>query len=278
MARRAIDRARRLTAGAVRVLPRRVRAELQRALATNDAAAGGNVYERLYDAQGRVMAPGSSIGAGDFDLIGRKELGLLRMEQLRPTDTLVDLGCGTGRLAVHVIPTLAGGHYVGIDIAASMLDHARALIETRHPSPPCRVTWQQQRSEVFDLADASVDVMCAFSVFTHMEHEDTYRYLVSARRVVRPGGRFLFSCLPLSLEAARDIFLESASRDHAARWASVRNVTTTVEMMETLATMAGWIVRRWYAGDARVIETPGEPAPQSLGQSTCVLERPATQR
>jgi hypothetical protein len=31
---------------------------------------------------------------------------------------------------------------------------------------------------------------------------------VSARRVVRPGGRFLFSCLPLSLEAARDIFLE----------------------------------------------------------------------
>lgn len=278
MARRAIDRARRLTAGAVRVLPRRVRAELQRALATNDAAAGGNLYERLYDAQGRVMAPGSSIGAGDFDLIGRKELGLLRMEQLRPTDTLVDLGCGTGRLAVQVIPTLAGGHYVGIDIASSMLDHARALIEARHPAPPCRVTWQQQRSEVFDLADASVDVMCAFSVFTHMEHEDTYRYLVSARRVVRPGGRFLFSCLPMSLTAARNIFLESAGRDQAERWATVRNVTTTTDMMETLATMAGWTVRGWYAGDARVIETPGETAPQSLGQATCVLERPAATR
>lgn len=278
MARRAIDRARRLTAGAVRVLPLRVRAELQRALATNDAAAGGNVYERLYDAQGRVMTPGSSIGAGDFDLIGRKELGLLHMEQLRPTDTLVDLGCGTGRLAVHVIPTLAGGHYVGIDIAQSMLDHARTLIHARHPSPACRVTWQQQRSEVFHLPDASVDMMCAFSVFTHMEHEDTYRYLVSARRVVRPGGRFLFSCLPMSLAAARDIFLESTSRDLAARWASVRNVTTTTEMMETLATMAGWTVRRWYAGDARVIETPGEAGPQSLGQSTCVLERPSSPR
>lgn len=278
MTRRAIDRARRLTAGAVRVLPRRVRAELQRALATNDAAAAGNVYERLYDAQGRVMAPASSIGAGDFDLIGRRELGLLRMEHLRPTDTLVDLGCGTGRLAVHVIPTLTGGHYVGIDIAQSMLDHAQALIAARHPSPPCRVTWQQQRTEVFHLPDASVDMMCAFSVFTHMEHEDAYRYLVSARRVVRPGGRFLFSCLPMSLAAARDVFLESASRDHSARWASVRNVTTTVEMMETLATMAGWTVHRWYPGDAPVIETPGEPHPGALGQATCVLERTAPGR
>lgn len=278
MARRAIDQARALTAGAVRVLPRRVRAELQRALSTQDAAASGNLYERLYDAQGRVMAPGASIGAGDFDLIGRKELGLLRMEELRPTDTLVDLGCGTGRLAVHLIPTLVGGHYVGIDIAPSMLDHARALIEARHPSPPCRVSWQQQRSEVFALPDASVDMMCAFSVFTHMEHEDTYRYLVSARRVVRPGGRFLFSCLPMSLAAALNIFLESAARDLAARWASVRNVTTTVEMMETLAALAGWTVRRWYEGDAREIETPGETVRHALGQSTCVLERPAPAR
>jgi hypothetical protein len=72
VARRAIDRARRFTAGAVRVLPRRVRAELQRALATGDAAASGNTYERLYDAQGRAMR---LVGAGDFDLIGRKELG-----------------------------------------------------------------------------------------------------------------------------------------------------------------------------------------------------------
>ena len=165
----------------------------------------------------------------------------------------MDLGCGTGRLAVHAIPTLAGGHYVGIDIAQSMLDHARALIDTRHPSPPCRVTWQQQRDDTFQLPDASADMMCAFSVFTHMEHEDTFRYLVSARRVVRPGGRFLFSCLPMSLAAARDIFRESASRTLAERWATVRNVTTTPEMMETLATMAGWTVRGWYASRRELV-------------------------
>ena len=81
-----------------------------------------------------------------------------------------------------------------------------------------------------------------------------------------------------TLAAARDIFRESASRTLAERWATVRNVTTTPEMMDTLATMAGWTVRGWYAGDARVIETPGESDRLSLGQSTCVLERPTDAR
>lgn len=263
-----------MAAGALRVLPRRVRRELLRALSTG-AGGGASVYERQYDAQGRAMSPATSIGGGDFDLIGRIELGLLQMEGLRPTDTLVDLGCGTGRLAVHAIPELAGGHYIGIDIAASMLDHARAAVGQRHPSPPCQVTWLHQTTEAFDLRDASVDVMCAFSVFTHMEHEDAYRYLEAARRVVRPGGRLLFSCLPMSLEAARGIFTASAALDHQARWQAVRNVTTTTELMECLAGMAGWTVLRWYDGDRRVIRTPGEATERALGQSTCVLERPA---
>ena len=267
-----------MAAHAARLLPGRVRGELQRALSSGTSASGDNVYQQLYEAQGRDLSPAASIGAGDFDRIGRIELGLLQMEGLRPTDTLVDLGCGTGRLAVQVIPQLAGGHYVGIDIAESMLGHARALIDARHPAPPCTVRWQRQTTEAFDLPDASVDLLCAFSVFTHMEHEDTFRYLVAARRVLRPGGRLLFSCLPISLAAGREIFADSATRDLAGRWAVVRNVTTTIEMIETLATMAGWKVRRWYAGDARVITTPGEAQPCALGQSTCVLERPPMAR
>lgn len=132
-----------MAAGAASLLPGRLRGELQRALSTDTGSGGDNAYQRLYEAQGRAMAPASSIGAGDFDRIGRLELGLLQMEGLSPTDTLVDFGCGTGRLAVHVIPQLAGGRYVGIDIAASMLDHARALVERRHPAPPCTVRWQR---------------------------------------------------------------------------------------------------------------------------------------
>ncbi len=207
-----------------------------------------------------------------FDLVGRVELGLLLGEGLRPEHTLVDFGCGTGRLAVHVIPYLHGGHYIGIDVSRPMLDGARRRVARVVPAPPARVSWIQQTRPVFPLPDRSVDVICAFSVFTHVEHEDTYRYLADARRIIRPDGRFVFSCLPLSLPIARTIFLREAGRDFRARWAKVRDVATSVDLMEAIARLAGWTPVRWYAGDRANIRMPETGELSALGQSTCVLE------
>jgi ubiquinone/menaquinone biosynthesis C-methylase UbiE len=91
------------------------------------------------------------------------------MEGLKPGDTLVDLGCGTGRLAVHAIPWLGeGGRYIGIDISKTMLAQARRLIDQRIPSPSCSVEFLHQTTPHFPLLNKSVDMVCAFSVFTHM--------------------------------------------------------------------------------------------------------------
>ena len=220
-----------------------------------------------------MRVPEESIGGGDFDLIGRIELGLLLLADLRPGDTVVDLGCGTGRLAAHLIPFLSAGRYVGIEISRNMLrDAAR---RTAGLGGGCVVEWKHQVRPRFELSPSSVDLLCAFSVFTHMEAEDTYRYFESALAVVRPGGKLVFSCLPLSLPGARKIFLDSAQQDLQARWSGVRNFVTSEAMMESLAAMAGWQVVRWYRGDQPVVAVDGRPEPQALGQSTCVLQRPA---
>ncbi len=251
-----------------------VRNWLLETLAEAAAAAGkSELYERLNEKQGKAVPPDSSIGAGDFDLFGAVELQLLRNHGLQPGDTVVDFGCGTGRLAVHLIPVLEGGRYIGIDIAPSMLDHAQRRVHQRVPSPRCDIVWVKQISPRFDLAADSVDMICAFSVFTHMEHEDTHNYLAAALRVVRPGGTFVLSCLPMDLAVAREIFLAQARLDLSARWASVRNVTTTVEMIERVAKCAGWDVVRWYRGDEPNIDLPGR-GQCALGQSSCVLVRP----
>ncbi len=223
-----------------------------------------------------MRAPEQSIGGGDFELLGKIELGLLLLEGLRPGDTAADLGCGTGRLAVHLVPFLDAGRYVGIEISRNMLrDAAR---RTAGLARGCVVEWKHQVSPRFDLAAASVDMLCAFSVFTHMEPEDTYRYFTSALEVVRPGGKLVFSCLPLSLPAARKIFLDSAQLDLQARWSGVRNFVTTEEAMESLAVMAGWQVVRWTRGDQPTVIVEGRAEPQALGQSTCVLQRPAREQ
>ena len=253
------------------LLPPAVRSRVERAIA--GVRGLGNFYERVYERQAVTLPPDDSIGRGDFDLIGKVELALLLLEGVQPGDRVIDLGCGTGRLAVHLIPYLRSGRYLGIDISRTMLKEAVRRVEGIKSG--CTVEWRHQRTSRFELPDASADAICAFSVFTHMEAEDTYRYFRDSLRVVRPGGKLIFSCLPLSLEASRGIFLQQAELDLAQRWAGVRNVVTTEESMEALAAMTGWKVLRWYRGDQPSVAVPGMPVPQALGQSTCVLQRPS---
>ena len=229
-------------------------------------------YETLYESIARKLPPTQSIGGGDFELIGRIELGGLLMEGLKSGDTVVDLGCGTGRLAVHVIPRLErAGRYIGFDISKTMLAHARTLVGEKIPSPLCSVEFVHQTTPNFPLPDKSVDMVCAFSVFTHMEHEDNYRYLRGVRRIIKDEGRFIYSCLPMDLADSREVFLQQAYMDACDRWTSVRSVTTSRELMDTIARMAGWEPVRWYPGDEPSIRLPDSSELREPGQSYCVL-------
>lgn len=223
-------------------------------------------YEALYDTMARELPPTHCIGCvedGDFERVGRAELALLLNAGLKPGDTLVDFGCGTGRLAVHVIPWLADdGRYVGIDISKTMLAHARVMVDERVSSHRCSFEFLHQTTPDFPMPDQSVDMICAFSVFTHMEHEDSYRYLRSTRRIVKEGGKLIYSCLPMEeLAFARQTFEQEASVDAVERWSRVRNVTTSRDLMDTIARMAGWEPMLWNSGHP---EQPG-------AQSSCVL-------
>jgi ubiquinone/menaquinone biosynthesis C-methylase UbiE len=206
-----------------------------------------------------------------FDTVGRLELEVLKWEGLQPTDTLVDLGCGTGSLAVHAIPTLAGGHYVGIDISRAMLDAARKRIEETVPEPPCRVSWIHQTTPDFALETDSVDMVCAFSVINHMEHEGAYLYLKEALRIVRPGGRFVFSCLPVHTERAREVSFKSAGMDMQTRHRKVRHVVTSRDLMTDIIRLAGWTPVRWYDGDEEIqLSESGDS--HRFPQSVLILE------
>ncbi len=226
-------------------------------------------YESLYEAHARSTGD-DGVGGGDYDVMGVIELDVLRAEGLQPTSTLLDFGCGNGRLAVHAVPYLDHGTYIGTDIAPTFLAHAAHRIVAAKGTSSCDVKLVHQVGEQFDLADQSVDLACAFSVFTHMEHEDMYRYLVQFKRIMRPDGRFVISCLPLTLADAGPIFLNEASMDPIARWQRVRNVTTSVELVNEIARLAGWRVLRWLPGnEGQALSTSGEM--RRLGQSIVVL-------
>jgi SAM-dependent methyltransferase len=237
--------------------------------ATAAPAVSRGSYGELYEDHARATGD-DGVGGGDYDVMGEIELDVLRAEGLAPTSTLLDFGCGNGRLAVHAAPYLSEGSYIGTDVAPTFLDHARRRIDARAHTGDVRLL--QQHGESFDIASGSVDMVCAFSVFTHMEHEDLYRYLVAFQRLVRPGGKVVISCLPLRLLEAQPIFLAEASLDPVARWQRVRNVVTTEDLVERIAAIADWRVVKWLPGDeGQAVSERGEV--RRLGQSIVVLTR-----
>lgn len=227
-------------------------------------------YADLYERHAQQLPPETSIGDGDFDRIGRIELSILIDAGLAPSSYLLDFGCGTGRLAIHAVPYLATGDYLGTDISPTMLRHADVFLRRNLPGEiPNNFRFLVQYNEAFPTVTPP-DVICAFSVFTHMEHEDFYRYLAAARRVSGPDTVFVASCLPMEIGSAHDIFLASAAQTLEQRWSGVRNVVTSMTLFSAVAELAGWDTVTWLAGDQPATTLP-DGTKAALGQSVVIL-------
>lgn len=108
-----------------------------------------------------------------------------RVIALRPSRVL-ETAAGTGvvtRAMASALP--ASVELVATDLNQPMLDRAKAT-GTHRP-----VTWQHADAMQLPFADASFDVVvCQFGV---MFFPDKARAFAEARRVLRPGGTFLFN-------------------------------------------------------------------------------------
>lgn len=119
-----------------------------------------------------------SVGEGDLerllDAVGAR---------IDPQDTVLDVGCGVGRLT----RTLAAraGHVHGIDVSAEMLARARANLVG-----VANVTLHQGNgSGLGTFADASMDAVVSLVVFQHIpDPAITLGYVREIGRVLRPGG------------------------------------------------------------------------------------------
>jgi ubiquinone/menaquinone biosynthesis C-methylase UbiE len=114
----------------------------------------------------------------------------------------VDAGCGSGRLALQLAP-FPQVSYLGTDVVPALLDYARKLV--------ARPDWRFEKTDGIAIpsTDNSADFITFFSVFTHITHEDCYRYLKEAKRVIKPGGKIVVSFLEFRIPSHWEIFRQS---------------------------------------------------------------------
>jgi len=109
-------------------------------------------------------------------------------------DTILDVGCGYGRLALTLsrLRSVTCSAYVGIDVSRTMLSHLIRYWDRFDVFPGARRVLVCASADAVPLEDASVDLAVSSAVFLHMGRRYVEQALAEVARVLRPGGRFLF--------------------------------------------------------------------------------------
>ena len=113
---------------------------------------------------------------------------LIRLADIGADDDVVDLGAGTGFVALAVAP--AARSVLAVDVAQEM---NAELLGAAAAAGLTNVTTRTADLRAFNLPPASVDVVVSNYALHHLTHADKRALLARAQRWLRPGGRIVIA-------------------------------------------------------------------------------------
>ena len=108
---------------------------------------------------------------------------LLEYVELKENASVLDLGCGTGRLMGRLAAKFPTVRAIGLDLSPSMLLEARARNQDRK-----RLIFVNGRAESLSFADEQFDAVFCTMSFLHYPHPQ--QVFNQVNRVLANGGRF----------------------------------------------------------------------------------------
>lgn len=113
--------------------------------------------------------------------------------ELDGVDRALDVCCGTGAVAIHLRPHCERA-VVGLDRSTEMLRQARRHVDALPEEVPVHLVRGDALAMPFEDA---FDVAACCGAFGHILPEDQDQFAEQLRKVLRPGGRFLFFTRPM---------------------------------------------------------------------------------
>ena len=120
-----------------------------------------------------------------FEPVHRVLLEMIAAQVESPA-SMLDVGCGTGRLLRSLHGRFPTVHLEGVDAADAMVEQARLLAGIGSP-----IHFQKAIAEMLPFPDASFDVVTSTVTFHHWS--DQSKGIAEVRRVLRPDGRWMLA-------------------------------------------------------------------------------------
>ena len=145
------------------------------------------------------MTPSAYDDIPDFGLLydnvplyaARRDVGFYVEEAKAASGTVLELGCGTGRILVPI--ARAGCTIAGVDSSSQMLARCKEKLAAEAATVQARVTLQQRDIRDFALGAKYALIIAPFRVVQQLARiDDQLRFLVAVARHLAPTGRFIF--------------------------------------------------------------------------------------
>lgn len=216
------------------------------------------------------------IGPGNFRELGEKlRANFIEFGALKPSDRVLDVGCGIGRIAIPLTQYLnRQGAYEGFDIVEDGIKWCSKKITPKFPNFHFRhialkndlynLQTSQSASEfIFPYPDKSFDFVILTSVFTHMQIEEVKHYLHEISRTMDHGAT-CFATFFIIDQASQD-FLNRSEKPFFAydggdfmlhdKQVKDANIAFRLEAVERMCADAGLRIHKfhpgWWAGRNR---------------------------
>ncbi|HOR01401.1 MAG TPA: methyltransferase domain-containing protein [Anaerolineae bacterium] len=165
-----------------------------------------------------------------------------RLLQLQPGERVLDVACGNG--LTSRLMAAAGAQVLAIDLAEEMIARARARTLEHGERIEYRVLDATDEAALLGLGEGRFDAaLCNMALFDMAEIDPLMRALA---RLLRPGGRFVFSVLHPCFNHTRAAHV-AEEEDHGGQ------VVTTYSVK-----VSGYLTPAVNAGVAMI----GQPVPQ----------------
>ena len=191
----------------------------------------------------------------DFPLVQRATYkpvhdAVLRALAAGPRARVLDVGCGTGRLAERLVGADGVRTVVGCDFSGGMLENAaERLADARRAG---RVHLVRGDATRLPFADAAFDAAVSTEAFHWFPDQDAA--LRELRRVLRPGGRLMLALVSPPFEIIADVFEVGMRAVGPPHW------WTTPSRLRQQVERAGFVVEE----QRRVFRIPGFLLPPAL--------------